>query len=147
LADSKIDVPIVGGGFSGTTLAVQLLRQTESLSIAIVDQGSLPGRGRAYRSPHRFHLLNVPAGQMGVFPADPEHFLRWAKSNYDASLQARSFPPRAVYGEYLGSVLQNTLAESGSERFRWIQGEALSLRPRIGELGGQPGTRRGSCKR
>ena len=137
MANSEIDVLIVGGGFSGTMLAVQLLRQTEPLSVSIVDQGCLPGRGRAYQSPHRFHLLNVPAGQMGAFPADPAHFLRWAKSNYDASMQSRSFPPRAVYGEYLGSVLQNTLAESGGKRFRWIQGEALSLQRRTGELGEQ----------
>jgi uncharacterized NAD(P)/FAD-binding protein YdhS len=98
--------------------------------IAVLDQTSLPGRGRAYRSPHRFHLLNVPAGQMGAFPGDPEDFLHWAKSNYDASMQARSFPPRAVYGEYLGSVLDRTLAERGGDRFHWIQGEALSLQRR-----------------
>jgi uncharacterized NAD(P)/FAD-binding protein YdhS len=133
LANSGIDVLIVGGGFSGTMLAVQLLRRSQSLSLAVVDPGSLPGRGRAYRSPHRFHLLNVPAGQMGAFPADPEHFLRWAKSSYDASVQARSFPPRAVYGEYLASVLQNALAESDLKRFRWIRGEALSLQRRTGE--------------
>jgi uncharacterized NAD(P)/FAD-binding protein YdhS len=137
LANSGIDVLIVGGGFSGTMLAVQLLRQTKSLSIAVVDHGSLPGRGRAYQSPHRFHLLNVPAGQMGAFPADPEHFLRWARRNHDASMQARSFPPRAVYGEYLGSVLHYTLAESGAKCFRWIQGEALSLQRRTGEHGDQ----------
>jgi uncharacterized NAD(P)/FAD-binding protein YdhS len=119
-------------------LAVQLLRRAPSLAITVLDQSSLPGRGRAYRSPHRFHLLNVAAGQMGAFPADPGDFLRWAKSNYDASMQARSFPPRAVYGEYLGSVLERTLAERGSESgdagFRWIQDEALSLQRRKGKL-------------
>jgi uncharacterized NAD(P)/FAD-binding protein YdhS len=49
-------------------LAVQLLRQSCSLSIGIVDRGSAPGRGLAYCSPHRFHLLNVPAGEMSAFP-------------------------------------------------------------------------------
>jgi uncharacterized NAD(P)/FAD-binding protein YdhS len=130
VVNSQIDVLIVGGGFSGTMLAVHLLRRTTSLSIAVLDQTSLPGRGRAYRSPHRFHLLNVPAGQMGAFPGDPEDFLHWAKSNYDASMQARSFPPRKVYGEYLESVLERTLAERGCDRFYWIQDEALSLQRR-----------------
>lgn len=134
MADPQIDVLIVGGGFSGTVLAVQLLRRTTSLSIAVLDKSSLPGRGLAYGSPHRFHLLNVPAGQMGAFPADPEDFLRWARSNYDASLQARSFAPRAVYGEYLGSVLDRTLAQRGRDRFRWIQDEAMSLQCRKGNL-------------
>jgi uncharacterized NAD(P)/FAD-binding protein YdhS len=130
VVNSQIDVLIVGGGFSGTMLAVHLLRRTTSLSVAVLDQTSLPGRGRAYRSPHRFHLLNVPAGQMGAFPSDPGDFLHWAKSNYDASMQARSFPPRKVYGEYLGSVLDRTLAERGGDRFHWIQDEALSLQRR-----------------
>lgn len=133
VANSQIDVLIVGGGFSGTMLAVHLLQRTTSLSIAVLDQASLPGRGRAYRSPYRFHLLNVPAGQMGAFPGDPEDFLPWAKSNYDASMQARSFPPRKVYGEYLESVLERTLAERGGDRFHWIQDEALSLQRRKGE--------------
>jgi uncharacterized NAD(P)/FAD-binding protein YdhS len=138
LANPEIDVLIVGGGFSGTMLAVNLLRRTASLSIAILDLSLLPGRGLAYRSPHRFHLLNVPAGQMGAFPSDPEDFLHWARRNHDASMQARSFPPRAVYGEYLGNVLDRTLAErgvtNGNGRFRWVQGEALSLRERNGRL-------------
>jgi uncharacterized NAD(P)/FAD-binding protein YdhS len=134
MASPQFDVLIVGGGFSGTMLAVQLLRQTTSLSIAVLDRTAFPGRGLAYRSPHRFHLLNVPAGQMGAFSAAPEDFLRWARCNYDASTQARSFLPRAVYGEYLGSILDRTLAESGRDRFYWIQDEVLSLRPREGKL-------------
>jgi uncharacterized NAD(P)/FAD-binding protein YdhS len=137
VVNSQLDVLIVGGGFSGTMLAVHLLRRTTSLSIAVLDQTSLPGRGRAYRSPHRFHLLNVPAGQMGAFPGDPEDFLHWAKSNYDASMRARSFPPRKVYGEYLGSVLERTLAERGCDRFHWIPDEALSLQRRKGEPAAQ----------
>ncbi|MGA7566558.1 MAG: FAD-dependent oxidoreductase [Terriglobales bacterium] len=128
MANSPIDVLIIGGGFSGAMVAVQLLRRTVRLSIAVVENNPLPGRGLAYRSPHRFHLLNIPAGQMGAFSRDPEDFLRWARRNYDASVQARSFLPRAVYGEYMGSVLNRAIAERGGDRFRCIQDEALSLR-------------------
>jgi len=134
LAHPQIDVLIIGGGFSGTMVAVQLLRREGTLSLAVLDRSSQAGRGLAYRSPHRFHLLNVPAGNMGALPGDPEDFLHWAKRNYDASIQARSFLPRAVYGEYLGSVLDRTLAETGRGNFRWIQDEALSLRRRRGAL-------------
>ena len=73
MANSQIDVLIVGGGFSGTMLAVHLLRRT---------------------------------------------------------MQARSFPPRKVYGEYLESLLKRR----GGDRFHWIQDEALSLQRRKGEL-------------
>jgi uncharacterized NAD(P)/FAD-binding protein YdhS len=111
-------------------LAVQLLRRTASLSIAVIDRGGIPGRGVAYSSPHRFHLLNVPAGRMGAFQDDPEEFLRWAQSNYDASIKSRSFLPRAVYGQYLSSVLERTLAENGRDRLQWIQDEALSMQRR-----------------
>ena len=51
----EFDILIVGGGFSGTMLAVHLLRQSSSLSVAVVDRGALPGRGLAYSSPHKFH--------------------------------------------------------------------------------------------
>jgi len=56
----RFDVLIVGGGFSGTMLAVHLLRESSTLSIVVMDRGSLPGRGLAYGSLHRFHLLVFP---------------------------------------------------------------------------------------
>src|ERR1700689_2952111 len=133
VSDSQFDILIIGGGFSGTMLAVHLLRHRD-LSIAVVDRGALPGRGLAYGSPHQFHLLNVPAGEMSAWPDAPDDFLRWARTHYDASLQERSFPPRTVYGAYLGGVLEATLDEFGKERFRWIQDEARSLHRRKGRL-------------
>ena len=133
MSDPQFDVLIIGGGFSGTMLAVHLLRHT-GLSVAVVDRGSLPGRGRAYGSPHRFHLLNVPAGEMSAWPDAPDDFLRWARTHYDASLQARSFPPRSIYGAYIGSLLESTLDEFGRERFQWIRDEARSLQRRKGGL-------------
>ncbi len=133
LADLQLDVLIIGGGFSGTVLAAQLLRRTKSLSVAIMDRASLPGRGLAYSTPHQFHLLNVPAGKMSALPEEADDFLRWARINYDASVQARSFLPRTLYGEYVASLLQRTVTERGQERFRWIQDEALSLQRRKGK--------------
>jgi len=131
---SQFDVLIIGGGFSGTMLAVHVLRNSSSLSVAIVDRRALPGRGLAYSSPHRFHLLNVPAGEMSAWPDAPNDFLRWARKHYDAAMQARSFPPRSVYGGYVASLLETTLADGGCERFQWIQDEALSLHRRRGKL-------------
>ncbi|MFZ1931669.1 MAG: FAD/NAD(P)-binding protein, partial [Candidatus Sulfotelmatobacter sp.] len=101
MSDSQVDILIIGGGFSGTMLAVHLLRHTD-LSIAVVDRGTLPGRGVAYGSPHRFHLLNVPAGEMSAWSDAPDDFLSWARIHFDTSLQARSFPPRSIYGAYVG---------------------------------------------
>lgn len=124
----KFDVLIVGGGFSGTILAVQLLRQSSRLSIGVVDRGSLPGRGLAYCSPYRFHLLNVPAGEMSALPDDPDSFLRWARIHFDAATKERSFLPRSVYGCYLEDLLDNALADNGPECFRWVKGQVRFLR-------------------
>ena len=131
----QFDVLIIGGGFSGTMLAVHVLRNAStSLSVAIIDRGTLPGRGLAYSSPHRFHLLNVPAGEMSAWPDAPDDFLFWARKNYDPSVQSRSFPPRSVYGAYVASLLEDTLADCARDRFQWIRDEALSLHRRKGKL-------------
>jgi uncharacterized NAD(P)/FAD-binding protein YdhS len=130
----QFDILIVGGGFSGTVLAVHLLRESSTLSIAVMDRGSLPGRGLAYGSPHRFHLLNVPACEMSAFPDVPHDFLGWARIHHDAGLQERSFPPRSVYGAYVGDVLEKAKSEHGRDRFHWLRNEALSLRLRGNEV-------------
>ena len=131
---SQFDVLIIGGGFSGTMLAVHLLRHSSSLSVAVVDRGAWPGRGLAYSSPHRFHLLNVPAGEMSAWPDAPDDFLLWARNHYDSAVQWRSFPPRSIYGAYIASLLEATLADCGRDRLHWIQDEALSFHRRRGKL-------------
>jgi len=118
----------VGGGFSGAMLAVHLLHQSSSLSVAVIDPGSLPGRGVAYSSPRKFHLLNVPAGEMSAFPDAPDDFLRWARIHFDAGMRERSFPPRSVYGAYLGNLFEKARFEAGEERLQWIRDRVLSLR-------------------
>ncbi len=123
----ETDILIIGGGFSGTILAVHLLRQSSNVSIAVMERSVSQGRGLAYSSPHKFHLLNVPAGEMSAFADDPDDFLRWGKVHFDAGLQERSFPPRWVYGTYLEQILEKAQAEHGHRRFQWLHDEALSL--------------------
>jgi len=123
----QTDILIIGGGFSGTLLAIHLLRRSPSLSLTVMERGLLPGRGLAYTSPHKFHLLNVPAGEMSAFADVPDDFLRWARIHFDAGLQERSFPPRWVYGSYVENLLQKARAECGGERFQWLHEEAHSL--------------------
>jgi uncharacterized NAD(P)/FAD-binding protein YdhS len=120
-------VVIVGGGFSGTMLAVQLLRRDPALSLAVIDKGAMPGCGVAYSTSYDCHLLNVPAGNMSALPEEPDHFLRWARTNYDASAQSTSFLPRRVYGKYITSLLVETAGGSAGGSFRWIQGEVSAI--------------------
>jgi uncharacterized NAD(P)/FAD-binding protein YdhS len=120
-------VVIVGGGFSGTMLAVQLLRQSPTLSVAVIDKGSAPSRGLAYSTEFDCHLLNVPASNMSALPEESDHFLRWARANYDPSTQPTSFLPRRVYGRYISFILDEARERWGADHLQWIPGEASSL--------------------
>jgi uncharacterized NAD(P)/FAD-binding protein YdhS len=122
----KKDVTIIGGGFSGTMLAVQLLRRSPGWSVAIIDQSPVPAQGLAYGTEQDCHLLNVPAGGMSAFPTDPDHFLRWAQGHHDSRTLSSSFLPRALYGRYLSALL-NEARTSASANLEWIRDEALSL--------------------
>jgi uncharacterized NAD(P)/FAD-binding protein YdhS len=99
------DVAIIGAGASGTLTAVQYARIAGSNARgALIDAGARAARGLAYGTPYGAHLLNVPAARMSAFPDDPEHFLRWLRGR-DASAQPATFAPRALYGDYLASLL------------------------------------------
>ena len=124
----KYSVAVIGGGFSGTTLAVQLLRHAgPPFSIVVIERAGLPGRGLAYGTDSDAHLLNVPAKDMSAFPEDPEHFLRWAKSNFDWDTQPGGFLPRRVYGRYLGSVVSDAILSDGERRLHWKRDEARAI--------------------
>lgn len=127
MSNAKFDVVVIGGGFSGALLAVQLLRRAPKLSVAVVDKGSVPGRGVAYGTKYDCHLLNVRAGNMSALPEEPDHFLNWARKNYERPVQAASFLPRLVYGRYVSSLLEEAIGRSVNGNFRWIQGEVCSL--------------------
>jgi uncharacterized NAD(P)/FAD-binding protein YdhS len=127
LSNAKFNVVIVGGGFSGAVLAVQLLRRGPRLSVAIVDKGSVRGRGLAYGTKYSCHLLNVPAGNMSALTEEPDHFLHWAQANYGRPVQATTFLPRLFYGEYVGSLLEEAIGLVSTGKVQWIQGEVTSI--------------------
>ena len=109
-------------------MAVQLLRRGGGgISVVIIEKNNLPGRGIAYRTQSRWHLLNVPAKNMSALGEEPEHFLRWARGNYDPSVEPGDFLPRNVYGQYVAWLLKETAEPDPQGRLRWVQNEACSL--------------------
>ncbi len=119
-------IAILGGGFTGTVLAAQLLRKSDgALSVIVVDQSSSPGRGIAYGTQYGWHLLNVPAKNMSALPDDPGHFLRWAQTNYDCAAEADSYLPRRIYGQYVESVLAD--ANTSDSNFQWKHDQAIGV--------------------
>jgi uncharacterized NAD(P)/FAD-binding protein YdhS len=71
-------VTIVGGGYSGATAAVQLVRASRApLAITIVEPRREVGPGLAHSADDPDHRLNAPTDLHFVDPSDPEEFQRW----------------------------------------------------------------------
>ena len=128
---SQFSVAIIGGGFTGTTLAAQLLRASGgSFSVVLIERGARLGRGVAYSTECTEHLLNVRAKNMSAYPDDPEQFLEWARLNHAAGVSPDDYLPRPLYGQYVASVLQQEI-ERRPGQFERVQDEAVSI-ARIG---------------
>lgn len=124
------DLAIIGGGFSGTLLLVQYLRQPSNAPrcVIVFHRGDL-ARGLAYstRDPH--HLLNVPARNMSAFPDAPDDFFHWLSKNVASQhFSPGDFVPRHLYGDYLQHILQQQLAET-PHRVEILEEEAVSIAP------------------
>lgn len=118
-----IDTAIIGGGFSGTLLAVNLVRH-QGPACAIIERRTDAGLGLAYSTASRSHLLNVRAANMSALPDDPGHFERWAARMCSAS--GSCFVPRADYGRYLNGLLQEARADA-TDRLMLQSGEVVAL--------------------
>ncbi len=117
-------IAIIGAGFSGTLLAVNLLDQTDANVVLIERAPERIGRGVAYSTQESNHLLNVRAGNMSAFPDEPDHFCNWLQAK--GSDDIKSFVPRHIYGDYLSETLAASLAK-WPDRIRILQGEAVSI--------------------
>jgi uncharacterized NAD(P)/FAD-binding protein YdhS len=98
-------IAIVGAGFSGTLVAVDLLRSAHErpVRVVLIDRDTI-ARGVAYaRRPYRY-LLNVPAGRMSANSADPTEFLAFARRTLP-NAGANDSLPRELYGEYVKGLL------------------------------------------
>jgi uncharacterized NAD(P)/FAD-binding protein YdhS len=130
---SRFTIAIIGGGFTGAAVAAQLLRKSGGpVSVVLIEKSAQVGRGVAYGTQCKEHLLNVRAKNMSAFPDDPEHFLRWARSNYDPTVAPDDFLPRLVYGQYAGFVLRHEIHLHPGQ-FERVEDEAVSIE-RVGGM-------------
>ena len=110
-------VVVVGAGAAGALTASHLVTALSSrYRVALVDPTPTTGRGPAYSTKDERHLLNIPASGMSAFPRDPEHFFRWVRNHHDPETQPQDFVPRAVYGNYISSLLQTAAEFPGNAR-------------------------------
>ncbi len=126
---------IVGGGASGTLLAVNLLKNARApFRVVLVERSGPPGRGLAYSTTSARHLLNVPAARMGAFPDDPEHFLRWLRRTRPDTAPG-DFVPRQQYGLYLESLLRELAAGAPpGVQLDTLRAEVLSVEEEAGHV-------------
>jgi uncharacterized NAD(P)/FAD-binding protein YdhS len=120
-------ITIIGGGASGTLLALNLLKnEAAHLNINLVERRNRIGRGVAFGTTRESHLLNVPAGRMGAFADDVEHFHKWL-SDTGREFAPSDFVPRVLYGEYLRTLINDAAESDGGRRLKLIDDEAVDL--------------------
>lgn len=123
-------IAIVGGGFSGTIVAANLLRRAprEPTRLVLIERTGTVARGVAYAERSFPYLLNVPAGRMSANSLAPHEFVDFVQERIP-SATAEDFLPRALYGEYLQQVLLAAeLSTPRNVRLEVWQGEVNGVR-------------------
>jgi len=129
-------IAIIGGGFSGSLVAINLLQNaTKPLRIQLIERSSEVGRGVAYGTQVDCHLLNVPAGNMSALIDQPDHFLNWLQRNGYEQVTASSFVPRRVYGNYVQALLQEAQKNASADvQLQQITDEAIAIETTTNEI-------------
>ncbi|MEJ6024327.1 FAD/NAD(P)-binding protein [Ramlibacter sp. PS4R-6] len=119
---------IVGAGFSGMAVAVQLLQRLKGPArICLINRSLSFGRGLAYGTNSPSHLLNVPAGRMSIDPAHESGFIDFLKSR-GLRYKGGDFVPRSLYGDYLERcLLRAQAAADEGVRLEMVEGEVLRI--------------------
>ena len=122
-------ITVVGGGFAGTALVLQLRRQAAlaEAEIHLIEPREVPGPGLAYTARRPEYLLNVRPGGLSLYPNEPNHFADWLNAQLESTGGRPEFASRAAYGRYLREELAPVLAPAaGAARVHWHQTRALA---------------------
>lgn len=136
---------IIGAGFSGTMLAVNIIKKGKGhpLHLTLIDKSGKFGPGVAYETKHPFHFLNVRAGNMGALADDPQHFFKWLQTNEELcyslfptlEIRPESYVPRRLYGIYLESLLEQAKVEAEAKGITLVclTAEAIAVEARTNQ--------------
>lgn len=139
---SPTSVAIVGAGFSGTLVALHLLRRAPAgARITLIERSSQFGRGQAYGTGNPGHLLNVPAGRMSAFHDRPDDFIAYLRRQHDAACpgtdcpDAGTFVPRRDFGAYVRHLLNEELKRPDlGDRLDLVRGDVCDIDDSAGPL-------------
>jgi uncharacterized NAD(P)/FAD-binding protein YdhS len=121
-------ITIVGGGFAGTALAVQLARQLDlrQAEVHLVEPRPVPGPGLAYTARRPEYLMNVRPAALSLYAEQPGHFAQWLQTQPEAAAALPEFAARATYGRYLEAELAQVLDRPGQPGVQWHQTTAVA---------------------
>lgn len=124
---------IIGGGLSGSLLAMQLAQISGGPEVLLIEKNpEWLGRGVAYQHDFTHQPLNVVAGGMSLFPDKPLDFVEWLESNhfkYNHLIQAvspKAFIPRKLFGDYILENLERVQKQTVG-RLQICIDEAVSI--------------------
>jgi uncharacterized NAD(P)/FAD-binding protein YdhS len=125
---------IIGGGLSGSLVAIHLLRGARvGTRILLIERQPPPGRGVAFGTECTGHLLNVVAGRMSLFPDAPDHFVEWLRAKagqlgFPDRVETEDFVPRQLYGRYVAAALAEARqAAISGVQFDTVAGEVTDV--------------------
>ncbi len=117
---SEQHIVIVGGGFSGTALAVHLGRLGQAgLRVTLIEPRSQLAQGVAYSTADPAHRLNVPASRMQLAGDEEGSFDRWYRASdaYVSDPAARwhdghVYPQRRQFARWVNAQFEAAQRES-----------------------------------
>lgn len=124
-------IAIIGGGLSGTVVAMRLLEQKKPVEVVLFERvASQLFRGIAYSSALKLQPLNVRAKQMNLWSAKPGHFYSWMDEHRQNYLEHQpsqdEFIRRDAFGDYVESQFKKTL-ETTDNRFSVVVDEITAI--------------------
>jgi len=126
-------IAVIGGGFTGSLLAIHLLRKAPpGTHVYLLDRSGRFGSGLAYGTEHAGHLLNAPAGRMSAFDDRPRDFLNWLQRRSKQVLAGvvpseGAFVPRHLYGAYLRDLLLDALCGAAPDTLTLLHDDVLAI--------------------
>ena len=100
-ASRKSHVAIIGGGASGTLMALALVRYRRDLQVTLIEPSRV-GSGLAYGTARPEHRLNALPRRLSAFSDQPDDFAHWLIARGEiGSIEDKVFVRRSLMGDYL----------------------------------------------